>query len=455
MGLSAPPSSWGSLIEFFAVASDNPVTAAMMANSTGPSLAEDLESSKFEAKRHSACDECRKRKLKCSGELSGCARCSKQMITCIYSLQKPMGRPPKKRARLDEGGGDSSTQANTIWPTPEVTPPASLSSENESTAPTDASYICPQFFVHHGGLSQSPESDVPAFDEENSRGWRPERTKNGNLPVPETSSPWPDFATVSQSSSMPFPGSTNSLESNPLLMTPPMTNLTNSSGPQCTCLSYLYLCLSHISSLASFPVNSHTLCSLYIAARTALDVIRCESCPKSFATGVQNVMFTGTLLTVVADAWLRVYNSDPMELGKQSAPPEFVNKAAQCANQIEVWKDWLRQIVRQAVVGGYLDPEAGTRCSKQRDLLSLIRELEERQRRWHSPGQHPLGECTPMSSPAAGQHRGDADEDTDEKQLLCIRVVGSARSVLAKFNFEPRDFPGGQIPDDMARVMNP
>ncbi|KAF7720075.1 Fungal Zn(2)-Cys(6) binuclear cluster domain-containing protein [Penicillium ucsense] len=428
--------------------------AALIAEPAGPPLAEDSELSKLEGKRHSACDECRKRKLKCSGELSGCVRCLKQSIHCVYSLQKPMGRPPKKRARSDEESGDVSMQGNTIWPTPQLTPPESLSSENDANMPTDASYICPQFFMHPSGQSQSPESNPPADDDETSPNWRPELSKNRNLPVPGTSSPWPDFTTVSQSSSMLFPAPTNSLDPTSLMMTPPMSNLIDPLGPKCTCLSYLYLCLSHISSLASFPVNSHTLCSLYIAARTALDVIRCDSCPKSFATGVQNVMFTGTLLTVVADAWLRVYNSDPMELGKQSAPPEFVSKAAQCPDQPEVWKNWLRQIVRQAVVGGYLDPEAGTRCSKQRDLLSLIRELEERQHRWHTPGQHPLGECNPLHSKAAGQPRADPDEDNDEKELLCIRVVGSARSVLTKFNFEPQDFPGGVIPDDMARLMN-
>ena len=54
------------------------------------------------AKRHAACDECRKRKLKCSGEPPGCARCNKQNLTCHYSKQAQMGRPRKKRKTSKE-----------------------------------------------------------------------------------------------------------------------------------------------------------------------------------------------------------------------------------------------------------------------------------------------------------------------------------------------------------------
>lgn len=56
-----------------------------------------------EPKKHSACDECRARKLKCSGNLSGCERCHKDKVACVYSIQKPMGRPRKRRR-----GGDTA-----------------------------------------------------------------------------------------------------------------------------------------------------------------------------------------------------------------------------------------------------------------------------------------------------------------------------------------------------------
>ncbi|KAL3962072.1 hypothetical protein ACCO45_003595 [Purpureocillium lilacinum] len=49
------------------------------------------------APKHRACDECRARKLACSKEPDGCARCKREGIQCHYSPQKPMGRPRKRR----------------------------------------------------------------------------------------------------------------------------------------------------------------------------------------------------------------------------------------------------------------------------------------------------------------------------------------------------------------------
>lgn len=62
-------------------------------------------------KRHSACDECRKRKLKCSGDAFGCDRCQREGLSCMYSLRQAMGRP-KKRARHEDAafGVDSYNQ---------------------------------------------------------------------------------------------------------------------------------------------------------------------------------------------------------------------------------------------------------------------------------------------------------------------------------------------------------
>ncbi|KAK8174899.1 hypothetical protein BC567DRAFT_97712 [Phyllosticta citribraziliensis] len=50
-----------------------------------------------DVKRHAACDECRHRKLKCSGDKPRCGRCVRESITCVYSPQKQMGRPRKRR----------------------------------------------------------------------------------------------------------------------------------------------------------------------------------------------------------------------------------------------------------------------------------------------------------------------------------------------------------------------
>ncbi|KAJ5740896.1 hypothetical protein N7493_000768 [Penicillium malachiteum] len=400
---------------------------------SGISARPHISTANLEPKRHAACDECRKRKLKCSGEPSGCSRCLKQCISCNYSIQKPMGRP-KKRARADDKVPVFSTQSNeNIWPSPEDTPPDSFSIAPDPIAASDAHHLCPQLFWQSQGPSAQPDLYTSSHE--------PDRSKNPNLPIPTSSSPWPDFSTVSQSSAMPFTSSPNISDLLSMPITPQSPN-SDPTVPQCTCLSYLYLCLSHISSIASFPVTNHTLCSLYIAARTARDIIRCESCPKNFASGVQNVMFCGTLLTVVADAWFRVYQSDPVELGMQSAPQDYISFVLQSEDPAQQWTSWLRQIVRRAVIGGPVDPSVSARCKNQPALLALINEVENRQRRWHEPGVHPCPN-NPFSPGVGQMMNGDDCEGKDEKELLCFRVVGSARAVISKFNFEAHEFPEG------------
>ncbi|KAI0136719.1 hypothetical protein BJ170DRAFT_677588 [Xylariales sp. AK1849] len=63
------------------------------------------------ASKHRACDECRSRKLACSKEADGCARCKREGMVCHYSPQKPMGRP-RKRPRDESNETASAESAN-------------------------------------------------------------------------------------------------------------------------------------------------------------------------------------------------------------------------------------------------------------------------------------------------------------------------------------------------------
>ncbi|KAK4199108.1 hypothetical protein QBC40DRAFT_282520 [Triangularia verruculosa] len=67
-----------------------------------------------EQPKRRACDECRGRKLACSKEIDGCARCKREGIKCVYSPQKPMGRP-RKRVHVEIDAAENSqpdTQAD-------------------------------------------------------------------------------------------------------------------------------------------------------------------------------------------------------------------------------------------------------------------------------------------------------------------------------------------------------
>ncbi|KAL3448835.1 hypothetical protein BJX65DRAFT_306836 [Aspergillus insuetus] len=380
-----------------------------------------------QVKRHAACDECRKRKLKCSGELSGCSRCIKQSLVCHYSVQKQMGRPPKKRLREDDTNlSFLDFPNNGSWPGSSAVskPTTDFGTEmpdiSEDPQLLSSMYPTPYAFPYR--LSS---------DEEHHHTWQlaPNETLSS---IPPTTSPWPDFSSVSAAAPNPF------------TMPPGLTAPTSSSDSQsdyssnkeCSCLSYLYLCLSHLSSLKPFPVSQHTICSLYISARTAQAVIRCQACPTKFDTGLQNVMFTGTLLNVIADSWLRVSKADAMELGRLVAPPTYTAMVNKSENPAVAWKDYLRQLVRHSVIRGPMDPAAKTQCAiGTPSVLDLIEEMEARQRRWHqSPESHPL---------PPHQRLNDPDPESmnrDEQDLLCIRVAKSARNVIAKFEFQPEEY---------------
>lgn len=163
-------------------------------------------------------------------------------------------------------------------------------------------------------------------------------------------------------------------------------------------------------------------------------------------------MLLGTLLNVVADSWLRVSQANAEELGKQAAPPPYVASLAESPNPMESWNAWLRQTVRSAVIGGPADQAGRVQCSESPDLLSLIKEMETRQRKWHS-GEipHPLDQPPypqPSGTASSDSHSGNPvawAESSDEKDLLCLRVVGSARKVISRLNFEPHEYPDGMV----------
>lgn len=367
-----------------------------------------------------------KRKLKCSGELPGCSRCIKQSIACHYSLQKQMGRPPKKRLREDD----------------DELPLLNLS-KNNAWAHTQTANLPPPDFGQTMEVPEDPQSFSCVYpspysfsyrlstDEDHRHTWQlaPSETTSS---VPATTSPWPDFSSVSAAAPKPF--------TMPSGLTPPIMPSQSDSSPdqECSCLSYLYLCLSHLSSLKPFPISQHTICSLYISARTAQSVIRCQSCPTKFDTGLQNVMFTGTLLNVIADSWLRVSKTEACELGNQVAPPAYAARVNKSPDLRAAWSDYLRQLVRFSVIRGPMDSAAQTPCAQQApSVLDLVEEMENRQRGWHK---------TPDSHPLPRQHRLNASSEEDglnrdEQDLLCIRVANSARSVIAKFEFQSDEYP--------------
>jgi hypothetical protein len=310
-----------------------------------------------------------------------------------------MGRPPKKRLREDD------------------------------TLHLASSHELANF---HSGLA---EFSTPVFLSNS------HMLPNGEMPQ----STWHDVSTLSATPPI-VP-----LESSPGSdMLTGLTPGTMSAGtPRCPCLSYLYLCLSNISTLNTFSVSLHTINTLCGVARTARSVIACEACPLQFASGMQNVMMLGTLLNVLADAWLRVWlQGDAVELGTHSAPPSYVvSITSQVPQQMETsWKQWFRRVICHYVIGGPADEDMGSILQTQPtpDVLSLIHEMEGRQRRWHAegisralPGSMPH-HSTPSHTEVLEQCQPFHREEKDDH--LCLKIALGARTVLTQFGFEPNEY---------------
>ncbi|KAL7925048.1 hypothetical protein ACQKWADRAFT_284924 [Trichoderma austrokoningii] len=115
------------------------ITAEATAPSAGP-------------QKHRACDECRFRKVGCTKEPGSCSRCRKEGITCVYSPQKPMGRPRKRRSAQPASSLDAA-------PTSTIGEAAMLSVGPPSTYIGAA--VSSDLAAHL--LSQPLPSDMPSY----------------------------------------------------------------------------------------------------------------------------------------------------------------------------------------------------------------------------------------------------------------------------------------------------
>ncbi|PGH31321.1 hypothetical protein GX50_05916 [[Emmonsia] crescens] len=397
--------------------------------STGPTT-----DSRVSRKRHAACDECRQRKLKCSGEAGGCSRCVKQSLYCHYSIQKPMGRPPKSRVRQEDA--HTAVTAPQFPDYPRQAPPFSLTGPSCAVpgTPMDTPYTS---YMMSPGLYVASS---PMYGEQG----------HGQAPMQLPSSPYPTPPSYSQPSSVgmftpPPPTSTAYTGvSNPVTDAEVYRQQLQPLSP-CSCVSYMYLCLNSLSTLPSFPPSSQTLSTLYNATRNARAVIYCEICPQAFGSFVQNLMILGSLLNVIGDTWLKVSQMDAEQLGRDVVSPSFVaSLPSDPGERQQRWKRWLRHVVRHGVIGSAITPIVDAvqdESSESPNLLSLVQELETRQRWWHAQPRDQIGYRTGMLRPSGDLSTGEAGQPHDT-EYMCTRIAGTARQVIERFDFDDEEMMG-------------
>ncbi|KAL4907583.1 hypothetical protein BDW74DRAFT_176334 [Aspergillus multicolor] len=73
--------------------------------------ASSYSSSKRPPKLRSACNECHAAKVRCSGEKTGCQRCSNLRLKCAFSISR-IGKVPGKRSKANRGPATVSTSSS-------------------------------------------------------------------------------------------------------------------------------------------------------------------------------------------------------------------------------------------------------------------------------------------------------------------------------------------------------
>ncbi|KAH7095792.1 hypothetical protein FB567DRAFT_39947 [Paraphoma chrysanthemicola] len=338
-------------------------------------------------KLHAACDECRTRKLKCSGEKPKCTRCKREKIECVFSPQKQMGRP-KKRRRDGEADDNGITMTD--------------------TASGDFGYD--QVSVLHDFGVITP----PQYHEAN----RPVKAvlSDGTMRMPDLTA-GSDVFGLSPISSFDFaaePPIDPSLWDDSIAMDPPLNEppMDAAIGP-CTCLSLMYLTLSELQSVSSFAFPKVVI-PLRKAMGVLSDLIHCPQCPKETFSAIQNIQsivslckaiverFHKVLLEIDAEADRLHQNGEkkPFRIGDNSPENHHLHTGTlDCPMGFNIdigpreWQRLAKTALRTEIHGGGSNP---------RPLLQLIKEAEERQKKWHEDKEyctaerrHLLGERSP------------------------------------------------------------
>ncbi|KAL4979515.1 hypothetical protein BDW66DRAFT_157339 [Aspergillus desertorum] len=118
--------------------------------------------SKRPPKLRSACNECHAAKVRCSGEKTGCQRCSNLRLKCAFSISR-IGKVPGKRSKANRATATASTPSSTSistssssLSTPIMSPPLLMTShsyespracDGRTAIPISASYPFTQDYV--------------------------------------------------------------------------------------------------------------------------------------------------------------------------------------------------------------------------------------------------------------------------------------------------------------------
>lgn len=351
---------------------------------------------------------------------------------CHYSIQRPMGRPRKRRR--DEPSNAEITKELSARTDSAVGLNIDIMSAGTGEGqhlPQDTPFGVSAFEELDSSLANvNLLPDLDGFQAEGVNPFTGLHTSGSQIEdIQWTQSPLP-VPTDGQLNQNPAPALPNGNgQSAPFLTSP-----TTSSDYGCQCITSMYATLSSFQSLppSSFP---YSMGKLTAATTVARDALRCQHCPNSYATALQNMMSLCTLLPLIAHEYGKLLQhidersakggSISFRMGENSFDQLHLHSGTiDCPMAFDMdfsaaeWRAMARKVIRRKVLGG---------SDLDLSLLGLVEELEIRQRGWHA--NPPLAEfrhglsCMEYHCPS------------DEKHT-CLQMISRARAAIQALRLE-------------------
>ncbi|CAD0107369.1 unnamed protein product [Aureobasidium uvarum] len=326
-------------------------------------------------RRRIACDECRTRKLKCSGEQPECSRCINDNIACVYSTQKAMGRPRKRKI----GETDQSTNEQSQ----EISGRTSSAGSNFFDSAIEFDSLVDQI--------NFPNMDLPDLNTIT------------------------DVSLLTASAFKPLP------------------------TQSCACLSSIYLTLENLRSMVTieFPSSLQCLRDALHTSKSCIDCQVCPVQYLTATQNAQLIgtllisiaeRYDRILKDIASDATKAEEAAQMKTLhigGLETPRPRHEHIGGIDSNEPLVlelppleWRKLANRVVKAEVYG--------TSVASRINFVSVLTSLEERQARWHI--MEPTEDCP---NPARRRH----DMHDHNNNPMCLMLAREAKKLVDLFDF--------------------
>ncbi|KAL2180320.1 uncharacterized protein P884DRAFT_237025 [Thermothelomyces heterothallicus CBS 202.75] len=435
-----------------------------------------------EQPKRRACDECRGRKLACSKEIDGCARCKREGIKCVYSPQKRMGRPRKHRPV--EVAAPPTTAAKTTEAPPESVQPfvvPDFQFDGAIGMDLDLSFLDMSNKDMNFLEIVDPNTQFPPPPAQNSL----DSGTDSFVKQAETARPpgvfWPMSGNLGDINfDEPPPGPTpqpapeitaeevaqmlsGDLERLPSLSPPSATSPSTHASPSepdrdisCSCLSSLYLALDSLRTLPKDVPAAMRVART--AAKAAHDTVLCPVCgdppidphAKSSIQAFQSIMMLGALLPSLSNAYMRILtmvDAEAAAADREGRQIPFMlssygglwgwmakmdSSKCNARERLEgamldplLWRLTVRSLLKLDVYGiNECTPGAEGEGAQQPGLKDIIAMLEERSRRRHEQ-LDALIEAGVVKKDQCGV--GYVSLSSETEKPTCLRIIDIAK----------------------------